>query len=358
MCCITYCQIWFCHVAPWSNDDTGWQSQNSVSLYDFMFKALDFFCKNLVWTLCTWSTSNEPNYRCENILNLCHCSHTAILPPSQHGRFLFTKIPPQHIFQHMCSFYVSTKVRLSMLTHYHKAEGIQIIGPLKPSNVNWAKLQLARVAVAVADAYIITVCCLPWQEKKALMNLPWLLVFSTIVLIAHIQHMWQVAVNPFSSISYSTLFYMSLSLSSNFMFISLSSEVTVCLWLWVYLSMCRLFKVCRPPAVQCEAVSFRVAKGKSQSIAFPSIHVQLVWLSGDLIVATIGLSVKVREMIEPFKKQTMQAGKTIRCNPNLQDKHTHPSSTHHPHKANYWHPIWDFFLSLAVNTAHSLQGDK
>lgn len=31
-----------------------------------------------------------------------------------------------------------------MLTHYHKAEGIQIIGPLKPSNVNWVKLQWAR----------------------------------------------------------------------------------------------------------------------------------------------------------------------------------------------------------------------
>lgn len=63
-------------------------------------------------------------------------------------------------------------MRQSMLTHYHKAEGIQIIGPLKPSNINWTKLQVARVAVAEADAYIITVCCLPWQEKKALMNLP------------------------------------------------------------------------------------------------------------------------------------------------------------------------------------------
>ncbi len=91
-----------------------------------------------------------------------------------------------------------------MLTHYHKAEGIQIIGPLKPSNVNWAKLQLAWVAVAEADAYIITVRCLPWQEKKALMNLPWLPVFSTTVLIAHMQNMWQVALNPFSSFSYST----------------------------------------------------------------------------------------------------------------------------------------------------------
>lgn len=59
-----------------------------------------------------------------------------------------------------------------MLTHYHKAEGIQIIGPLKPSNVNWAKLQLARVAVAEPDAYIITVCCLPGQENTTLMNLP------------------------------------------------------------------------------------------------------------------------------------------------------------------------------------------
>lgn len=59
-----------------------------------------------------------------------------------------------------------------MLTHYHKAEGIQIIGRLKLSNANWAKLQLARVAVAKADVYIITVCCFPWQKKKAVMNLP------------------------------------------------------------------------------------------------------------------------------------------------------------------------------------------
>lgn len=72
----------------------------------------------------------------------------------------------------MRSFYTSTKVRQSMLTHYHNAEGIQIIGPLNPSNINWAKLQLVRVAVAEADAYIITVRCLPCQEKKALMNLP------------------------------------------------------------------------------------------------------------------------------------------------------------------------------------------
>lgn len=83
-----------------------------------------------------------------------------------------------------------------MLTHYHKAEGIQIIGPLKPSNVNWVKLQWARVAVAEDDAYIITVRCLPRRQKKALMNLPWLPVFSTTILIAHIQSMWQVAVNP------------------------------------------------------------------------------------------------------------------------------------------------------------------
>lgn len=56
-----------------------------------------------------------------------------------------------------------------MLTHYHKAEGIQIIGPFEAFKT---KLQLARVAVAEADAYIITVRCLTWQEKKALMNLP------------------------------------------------------------------------------------------------------------------------------------------------------------------------------------------
>lgn len=74
----------------------------------------------------------------------------------------------------MGTFYGAHKsvTRQSMLTHYHKAERIQIIGPLKPSNVNWAKLQQARVAVAEADAYIITVCCFLWQEKEALMNLP------------------------------------------------------------------------------------------------------------------------------------------------------------------------------------------
>lgn len=62
-------------------------------------------------------------------------------------------------------------MRESMLTHYHKAERIQITVPLKPCNVNWAKLQLARGTVAEAEAYIITVCRLPWQENKALMNL-------------------------------------------------------------------------------------------------------------------------------------------------------------------------------------------
>lgn len=120
------------------------------------------------------------------------------------------------------------------------------------------------------------------------------------------------------------------------------------------------------PTPVCDdgVVSSRVANGESQSTAFPSIHVQLVWLSCDLTGATIGPGVKVHEMRGPFNKQIIQAGKTIHCNTNGRDKYTHKTThTHvhhpqvHPHRANYWHPSCDFF-SLAVNTAHFLQGDK
>lgn len=107
------------------------------------------------------------SYRCERAVNLFAAVSAAT--PFQSTRLLTQKFSPAHLSTH---FMVRTKVRQLMLTHYHKAEGIQIMGLLKPANVNWAKLQLARVAVAEADVYVITVCCLPWQEKKALMNLP------------------------------------------------------------------------------------------------------------------------------------------------------------------------------------------
>ncbi len=127
------------------------------------------------------SGPDELNNRCERAISLSVTAATSLVFSSHQN-------PSSKPFDTCAHFTVSTKVRQSMPTHYHKAEGIQIIGPLKLSNVNWAKLQRARVAVAEADAYIITVCCLPWQEKKTLMNLPWLPVFSTIILIAHIVH--------------------------------------------------------------------------------------------------------------------------------------------------------------------------
>lgn len=144
-----------------------------------------FFLGVMNWT----AGGNEP-------LSLCHVATSL------------------HISTHLntCAYLMGcTKVQQPMLKHYHKTEGIQIIGPLKLSYVNWAKLQRAWVAVAEPDADIITECRLLWKEKKALMNLPWLPVFSSITLIAHKKYMWQVAVNPFSSFSSSTCLSLSLS---------------------------------------------------------------------------------------------------------------------------------------------------
>lgn len=118
----------------------------------------------------SWSGPNELNNRCERPVNLSVTAATSV--KVNMAVFSSQQNPSSKSFDTCADFTASTKVRQSMPTHYHKAEGIQIIGPLKASNVNWAKLQRARVAVAEADAYIITVCCLPWQEKKALMNLP------------------------------------------------------------------------------------------------------------------------------------------------------------------------------------------
>ena len=110
---------------------------------------------SLVWTELG---VNEP-------LSLCHAATSLHIPT--------------HL--NTCAYLMGcTKVQQPMLNHYHKTEGIQIIGPLKLSYVNWAKLQRARVAVAEPDADIITECRLLWKEKKALMNLPWLPVFSSI----------------------------------------------------------------------------------------------------------------------------------------------------------------------------------
>lgn len=85
----------------------------------------------------------------------------------------------------------------------------------------------------------------------------------------------------------------------------------------------------RPPAApssMCDgkAVSSKVAKGDSQNTAFPSIHVQLVWLSGDLSAATIGLGVKLLATMAPFSERTIRTGKTIRYDTNERDKYTKP----------------------------------
>ncbi len=115
------------------------------------------------------------------------------------------------------------------------------------------------------------------------------------------------------------------------------------------------------PTPVCDdgAVSSRVASGESQSAAFPSIHVQLVRLSCDLIVATIGPGVRVHEMRGPFNKQTIQAGKTIRSDTNDRDKYTHKTThTHvhhpqvHPHRANYWHPSCTLFFFFQLSAQH------
>lgn len=136
------------------------------------------------------------------------------------------------------------------------------------------------------------------------------------------------------------------------MFITLSAEVSVCPHLWMCLSTCST-------PLQCNdgAVSSRAAKGESQSTAFPSIRVQLVWLSCDLTVATIGLGVKVQEMMGLFTKQTIQAGKTMRCNPNEQGTHTHSHThpnMHHLHKSTYTKLITSFvrFFFLWLSKQH------
>lgn len=105
-----------------------------------------------------WFGPNELNNRCERVFDISVIAMAAFSSQKK-------KIPPANLSTHVLILWRVQKVRQSMLTHYHKAEGIQIIGPLKPLNVNWAKLQLARVAVAEADAYIITV--LPSLAGKA-----------------------------------------------------------------------------------------------------------------------------------------------------------------------------------------------
>lgn len=79
--------------------------------------------------------------------------------------FVSLKLPSAHIFAR-AHFMRAQRCRESVLTHCHDAERIQIIGPLKSSNVNWAKLQQARVAVAGPDVYIIAVHRRRWQEKR------------------------------------------------------------------------------------------------------------------------------------------------------------------------------------------------
>lgn len=184
------------------------------------------------------------------------------------------------------------------------------------------------------------------------MNLPWLPVFNTTVLIAHTQFMWQVAVNPFRSLSYSIcLSVWALNFIPGRRGLCLSSPLVV---------------PCPPaatsPVCDGEVVSSKVAKGDSQNTAFPSIHVQLVWLSGDLSAATIGLGVKLCATMAPFSEQTIQAGKTIRYDTNERDEYTKPRT---PTCIIYTHTrlitgiLSAIFFSLpAVKTAHFLHCDK
>lgn len=183
------------------------------------------------------------------------------------------------------------------------------------------------MAVAQADAYIITVCCLPCQEKKALMNLPWLPVFSTIIPVAHIQYMWQVAVNAFGSFSCSVFQSLSLT-SSSLLFLqrSLSVPLSSCVpspsscstplvWQW----SCQLQGCQRRESKHCISIS-----RCSISLAFMPFDCRnnWLWIQG------------IKDDGNHTRK--IQTGKTIRCNPNEPDKYT--QNTHTQRCASSTHP--------------------
>lgn len=184
------------------------------------------------------------------------------------------------------------------------------------------------------------------------MNSPWLPVFNTIVLIAHTQSMWQVAVNPFSS------FLECLPALQPHLFVFVSKCVSHFL---LYLKCLGFLQHSTPSLWQCQSQLSGCPNRESQKHRIPvnkcSISAAFMWSEcGHKRLDCQGTWTDGTKQCKQVKQYAV-------IQPRGTNPHNEPCIPMciickvQPHKANYW-LSFSFFSSPAVNAAHFLQGDK